>query len=329
VKPKITRQEILLIRLKSIGDIIFTLPAVHAMRTSFPEARFSFLVSKEYAELLQGFSPVEEVIPLDREAFRGFNPVRFLSEARSLLRRLRRNRFALAVDFHGNGETGLLTWCSGAANRWGEVYRPGRRWAYTRGISRDESVHPAQCHLAFLERCGVAPGPVFNEFSLPPSARAQGEEFFRAQALDLDRPTLFVQPLTSGGHKNWPLDRFLEVAVGWSDRGVQILFGGGPADRETLEPARRAGFPVAAGTPLLTTAALMQRSAVVLGGDTGLLHLAVALQKRVVMLMWSAGRGSNPPFGHPDWALSPRKGGSIADISVEAVNRQVSAALAK
>ena len=59
-------QNILLIRLGGFGDVLFTLPAVHLVRTSFPEARLSFLVAKEWAPLLGGFPGIESVLELDR-----------------------------------------------------------------------------------------------------------------------------------------------------------------------------------------------------------------------------------------------------------------------
>src|ERR1035441_1042384 len=85
---------ILLTRLKSIGDILFTLPAVHRVREAFPEARISFLVSKEYAPLLAGFRDVDAVIGLDRARFRHPNPGVVIAEALTLLRHLRRSKFS-------------------------------------------------------------------------------------------------------------------------------------------------------------------------------------------------------------------------------------------
>jgi ADP-heptose:LPS heptosyltransferase len=86
-----------------------------------------------------------------------------------------------------------------------------------------------------------------------------------------------------------------------------------------LEPARAAGFAVAAGTPLLVSAGLMQLSALVLGGDTGLLHLAVALGRPVVMLMRVNDPGSSHPFQHRDWTLKPAAGVNLADINTSPV----------
>src|ERR1035437_6851729 len=155
---------ILLIRLKSIGDILFTLPAVHRVRGAFPEARISFLVSKEYAPLLEGFRDVDDVITLDRARRRQRNPVAIAGEMVGLMGRLRRPRFSLAVDFQGYGETALLTWWTGAPQRWGSVYRPGRKWAYTQGVNRDPGQHPPEGFLSLLDACGLPAAPIRNQF---------------------------------------------------------------------------------------------------------------------------------------------------------------------
>lgn len=312
-------QNILLIRLRPIGDILFTGPAIHAVREAFPEAKISFLTFAEFAPLLEGFRDVNEVIALDRRPFRRWNPIGMLAEIVSVLRRLRRGKFGLVIDFQAYGETALLTRCSGAPQRWGSLYRPSRRWAYTRGIIRNERIHPADENLSFLRQCGLSHGPVANEFALPQSAVEEARRLFPELGLDPARPTLFVQPLTSSPHKNWPLASYQAVAEHWRSRGHQILFGGGPADRAALDPVRRAGFPVSAGAPLLVTAGLMKLSTLVLGGDTGLLHLAVALGKRVVMVKAYAGRCH--PFQHPEWAVTPPggRGHPVSTIETGAV----------
>ena len=320
-------QDILLIRLKSIGDILFTIPAVHVVRAAYPAARIAFLVSKESAPLLEGFDEVNTVITLDRERFRGFRPRAILGEAFGLLRRLRASRFALAIDFQGYGETALFTWCTGAPERWGVVYRRGRQWAYTRGIARDNAAQPADGHLSFLRRCGLPAFPVRNEFQMPAGPLVQAREFFTENGLDPARPTLFIQPYTSSAQKDWPLDRYQAVARHWRGRGIQVIFGGGPAERAALAPVRAAGFPVSAGVPLLVTGALMTLSTVVLGGDTGLLHLAVAGGKRVVMIMGSVGPGSCYPFGHKEWAVVPLDGALIAGIAEERIHAALAPSL--
>jgi ADP-heptose:LPS heptosyltransferase len=318
---------ILLIRLKSIGDILFTLPAVHRVRAAFPEANISFLVSKEFAPLLEGFRDVDAVIPLDRASFRRRNPGIVLAEALSLLRQVRRPRFSLAIDFQGYGETALLTRWTGARQRWGMVTRPGRRWAYTQGVNRALEQHPAENFLSLLDECGLANSPIHNQFLLPARALAEARQFFQGHALNPAQPILFIQPFTSSPHKDWPLEGYLAVAQSWREQGKQVLFGGGPTDQPALEPAKQAGFPLAAGTPLLVTAGLMGLSTLVLGGDTGLLHLAVAMGKRVIMLIGSVSPGSAHPFQHPDWTITPATGQTLATVTADAVKEACDRAL--
>jgi ADP-heptose:LPS heptosyltransferase len=319
----IEAQRILLIRLGGFGDIIFTLPAVHVLHTAFPQAKLSFLVYKEFSSLLEGFPGIEKIIPLDRSKFRSRNPITVCAETLCLLRPLVCSRFNLVVDFQGFGETALLTRLTDAPSRWGGVYRPGRSWAYTRPVSRNHKLHPVDFQLQVLRDAGdlwcLSAPAIFNRFSLPEATVADAHRFFLEHNLRPDRPTLFIQPLSGGSHKNWPLAHYFATARHWRQRGLQVLFGGGPSEQAALEPAREAGFPVAAGSSAILTAGLLKLSTLVLGGDTGPIHLAVAIGTRVLMITHAAHRGSSLPFGHPDWTIFPTDGSPVSSITLNAV----------
>ncbi len=321
---------ILLIRLKSIGDVVLTLPAANRLRDLFPQARITYLTSKENASVVKVFPAVDEIITLDRAALRRFAPRAVWAGTVGLAWRLRRARFDLVVDLQGYGETALFAWLTGAPQRWGSIYRSGRRWAYTHGVDRDDTLHPADWHLALLRQCGLRDsGIIRNEARLPRDAMEAAKEFFAAHKLDLHKPLLFIQPFTSSPHKDWPLEKLVAVAGRWQAEGVQVIFGGGPTDRVALEPVRQAGFVVSAGVPLLATAALMKLATVVLGPDTGILHLAVAMGRRVVMLIRPHGSGSPVPYQHSDWMVLPPDLQPVAEITVDEVNAAVARALAE
>lgn len=313
------QENILLIRLKSIGDVLFTLPAVHRIRENFPNAKITFLTSKENAPLIEGFADVDEVMTLDRSSFHSRNPKAIIGETFSLFMRLRQGKFSLVVDFQGYGETGLITWLSRARTRWGSVYRSGRGWAYTHAIQRENLAHPANWNLSLLRQCGLPDKAARNEFIVPEAALAEAKQFLVANNFNPAKPILFIQPFTSSPRKTWPLENYLAVAGHWRERGAQILFGGGPGDSEKLAPAREAGFAISAGVPLLVTAGLMKHSELILGADTGLLHLAVALNKRVVMLMRSAKHTRFHPFQHENWMVVPTGDETISSLTPAAV----------
>lgn len=308
--------DILVTRFKSIGDIVFVLPAVHALREHFPNARIAFLTSKENAPLIEGFGDISDVITIDRSAYHRARLGIIIRETFSVLRTLRQKRFSLAVDFQGYGETALLTWLTRAPQRWGSVYRRERALAYTHGIWRDRSLHPIDWNLSLLEQCGVRTKSVRNEFILPKSALAQALDVFSELKLDAKKPALFVQPFTSTPRKNWPLENYLALANHVRARGVQVLFGGGPQERAALEPVSRAGFAISAGTPILVSAGLMQLCTLIVGGDTGLLHLAVAMKKRIVCLAPSF---RPDPYQRRDWKITPPDDSAMAGIAVSTV----------
>lgn len=319
----------MLVRLGGLGDVLFTLPAVNAVRAACPGCHITFLVYTQFAPLLEGFRGVDAVLALDREGYKRGNVKFIVCETLSLLRQLRRGAFDLVVDFQGFGETALLAWCSGAAHRWGSVYRPARRWAYTRGVRRNTRLHPIDYQLELLREAGqFEAGPPRNEFGLPAHALHEARQFFFEHGLEPARPTLFIQPFSNAAHKDWTISGYLETAGYWRQHGLQVLFGGGPQEKDRLEPMRAAGFVVAAGTPLMVSAGLADLSTVVLGGDTGLLHLAVALGKRVVMLMGSVEPGSCYPYGHPEWAVVPAKEQPVSSLAIERVNAACAMAVA-
>jgi ADP-heptose:LPS heptosyltransferase len=317
-----TSERILVIRLTAIGDVVLTLPAISVLRQKFPAAKISFLTTLENAELLRGFADVAETITVDRKVLRGGNLFRSGGELLRLIRRLRADRFSLAVDFQSNGESGWLTRLTGAPRRWGIAKKPSRRWAYTVALDA-VPLHPVETHCALLRHCGLDTDAAHNEFSLPPEALAAAREFFATQNFSPEKPTLFIQPFTSAAHKNWSLENYLAVARHWRAQGVQVILGGGPADRSALEPARKEGFSVSAGVPLLVTGGLLQLSSLVLGGDTGALHLAVAVGRRVLMLMHMAAPASPIPFQHPEWVIAAPRPEAITEIRVAEVNAAV------
>lgn len=314
-------KKILLIRWKSFGDVLFTLPAFRSVRASFPESHITYMTSREYAPLIEGFSGVDEIFTVDRSRLKRFS-FASLTELRSLWRGIAGGYYDLVVDFQGYGETAWLSWLTRAPERWGHVHRPSRARAYTRAVIRAEDLHPVNAHLRFLAECGLKTEKPENIFMLPAAKQAVAKKLFAAFGLDPNRPAVFIQPFTSSPQKDWPLNKWLELARRLRALNIQVLFGGGPADRARLEAAWREKFPVAAGTDLLTSCGLAAQCALIIGADTGLLHLATALGCRVVALEHVG--ANHCPYGHPDWIITPEPPGlSVADIKVDAVLAEI------
>ncbi|MEI7807927.1 MAG: hypothetical protein WCJ07_05535, partial [Verrucomicrobiota bacterium] len=87
------------------------------------------------------------------------------------------------------------------------------------------------------------------------------------------------------------------------------------------------GFAVPNRLPRLTDAGLMKLASLTIGGDTGFLHLAVAMGSRVVMLMDLQTSRCAIPFGHPEWVVAPQSGSPVAEIAPEKVIAAISVML--
>ncbi len=246
-------ENILFIRLKSIGDVFFTLPAVGALRENFPAAKITFLTSGKMPRCCAVFREVNEVIALDRAALRSGNP---LQNGRGIFPApapvARREIFA------GGGFSGL--WRNRLA---GTAYRRAaalgqRLWRRPQLGLHARSDARGHDPSGGVESCNCWPAAAWtasavkNEFVLPADALAAARQIFRRPTTGPGRPTLFIQPFTSSAHKNWPLENFLAVARHWRRRGVQVIFVGGPADRGRAGAGPRGKFlrgrrPAAAG----------------------------------------------------------------------------------
>lgn len=317
-------KNILMIRRGAFGDIIFTLPSYHLLRANFPNSKITYLAKSDYAEILQGFPSLDDVIVIKKKEYATKNIVKLWEIGTELFRRIKNRDFQLAVDFVGHGEQAFLLWACGITHRWGSIKtnKPIRQFFYTEYFTRNlEKVHIADQHLKLLEKGGLKSFPVNNQYVIPKENLEKAKYLFQQWGLSLQAPTLYIQPFTGDGipGKIWPLERYAAVADYWHSQGLQVLFGGGPSERKLLSPL--AGrFPVAAGqADFVTSIALTALSSLVLGGDTGLLHAATAACKRVAMLVGPTNYFRAGPYGHPEWAIKPQSGTNIKDIPVEQV----------
>ncbi|WP_372794287.1 glycosyltransferase family 9 protein [Pontiella sp.] len=318
MRNKNNRQiNILIIRFKSIGDIILTLPAVHALRANFPEARITYLTRSSNAALLQGFREVDRVITTNRTAMK--TPLTALAELFRLIRLMRAGQYTHVADLQGYGETAWLSRLTGAPNRWSIIYSRGRKWAYTRSVERNSRLHPVERDLQLLQACGLKTVAPVNRFHLPEPLLSEASIYFAIHHLDPESPTLLIHPFTSAEKKNWPLEKYLAVAEYWRASGIQVIFTGSTADREKMKPVLARKFPVFTGQSLLISAGLLKLSTLVLGGDTGMLHLAVAQGKRTLMLFNNRSAGRAAPFQHNEWVIDISGNRSIKDIPAKAV----------
>ncbi len=291
-------ERFLVVRLGSLGDIVHTLPSVHALRLWFPGKQIDWLVEKKWRALLVGNPDVNDVILFDRTTWRG------ILESVS---RLRAAQYTTVIDFQGLYKSAVLARLSGAPRRIGFARKylreSGARWFYT------EQVAPPTCHvvdqnLAIVESLGAEKKtPRF-----PLWVGGEADRWVRLERTTHGVKKFFV--LSPGGgwtSKCWPAEQYghlhrrltsLPAFAGW--RGV-VNFG--PGERKLAEAVRLVAGepePLLLSTDLPQLMALLHRAEFFVGGDSGPLHLAVALGTPVVGLYGPTDPARNGPYSVAD-----------------------------
>jgi len=286
---------ILLVRLREIGDVVFTTPAIRALRRRHPDAYLAYLVEPAAAPIVRHNPHLDDVIvaPAPRRG------ARFAGDL-ALARRLRHSRFDLAIDFHGGPRASLLTWLSGAPVRIG--YRvAGRTWMYTRVVDRPRrlrSRHSVENQWDLLAAIGIRrPDPTRDSVQMlvEPGAAARVADRLAAAGLEAGDQLIVVHVSAGNPFRRWPADSFVQLTAALArDPSRRIVITSGPLERSAavriqdaarsrLEPDERPRI-VAIDLTLDELRATMDRAALYIGGDSGPLHIAATSAVPIVGL---------------------------------------------
>ena len=309
---------VLLIRTSALGDIVHALPVLTALRRHLPEARIGWVVERVFAPLLAGHPDLDEVLPARLREWRwrpaGAEERRELAAFRRALRAFRAD---VTLDLMGNHKAGAIAFLSGARRRIG-LARVDRRepssalWLTETAPARGE--HMVDRTLAVLDRLGLPPEPPdFGGDKLPagpadPLPAADAPETGDAG----EARYALLHPGTAWGNKVYPHERWARVARGLAeaaDLPTRVALSPSESERELarriVAAAGGAAEPVEAGD-LPALVRLSRRARLVLGGDTGPVHLAHALGAPVLCVMGPTDPAIHGPYGAPDRALARR-----------------------
>ncbi|MBZ5597563.1 MAG: glycosyltransferase family 9 protein [Acidobacteriia bacterium] len=304
-------QRLLIVRLGSMGDIIHTLPAATALRQVFPQATIGWIVEERWAELLC-------TLPTPRSGPR--SPQRPLADrihtvstakwrAAPLsnqtweqiaagLSELRAARYQVAADFQGAARSALLARWSGTPVIFG-VAQPRENVAsmfYTRQVIA-RGTHIVEQNFSLAEAI-AGRSLEMPRVEFPHDESAEQECDRRLRILDI-HDFVLLNPGAGWGAKQWPPERYGEVARHLAEDGLRSLVNFGPGEEGLVQAVEAASGGTAKGTVLSLTelTALTRRARLFIGGDTGPMHLAAALGIPVVSIFGPTDPARNGPFG--------------------------------
>lgn len=311
-----------IVKLSSLGDVVHALPVAATLRARLPGARITWMVERREACLLRGHPALDEVLPVDTRGWRRVRSWAGLGAVAgaimAVLGRLRDGRFDVAIDLQGNLKSGVLTAATRAPVRVGFSARrcrePLNALFTNRRVTPPASArHIVEQQLALLAPLGIHEAE--PTFALPTDVVAESAvaDFFAAAGLKPRDRIVVVNPGAGRVAKQWPVTHFATLARRLAgEAGATVLVVWGPAERERAEAivagARPATALLAPATDLAALTAVLRRASVVVGGDTGPLHVAAALGVPCVGLYGPTDPARNGPYGVGHRALRSADG---------------------
>ncbi len=284
------KSRILIVRLSAIGDVIRTLPAVHLIREQLPEAYLGWSVESAPHSLIKGHPEIDKFFVFPKKQIQQAIKKADFKEARRLLKEfgaaLKAERFEIAIDMQNLFKSGVVTLLSGAKTRIGYgLGREGSKLFLTDRVTPPYKSHQmmqfVEWQMELVRRLGVD-GEV--QFVLPDYSPEQAtiKQFINKHGITGD--FFCLAPGTSWSNKSWTPEGMAGLADKLSAYG-RVLVIGSESDRKiaapVLELAKTDPLDTIGVFNLRELAVLLHQAKFYLGGDTGPMHLAVAVGTKV------------------------------------------------
>ena len=288
---------ILIVRLGALGDIVHAIPAAAALRRAFPQARIDWLVDARHRDLVDLVTAIDRVIVVRRPTLRGWLEV---------LNELRAVRYDAALDFQGLLKSAVLTRGSGAAKVAGfslwHLREKTARPFYT-STADGEGGHAIVKNLRLLRTLGIEDERI--EF---PIAEIESPAVTTLRATIGGARFAVVNPGAAWPNKRWPPDRFGALAARLRNRlGLTPVVLWGPGDEaiaDAVVAASRGTAVPAPRTSVPDIVAVSRAADLMVAGDTGPLHIAMAVGTPTVSIFGPTDPARNGPWSPCDVVVS-------------------------
>jgi lipopolysaccharide heptosyltransferase II len=273
-----TRPNVLAVRFSSIGDILLTTPLLRAIRHRHPESRITVLTKDAFAPLLTHNPHIDEVMALKPGG-----------SLRTLAAELRARGFTHRLDLHGSLRSLALRvlvpggWRTYPKHRIARALLIGTK----HNFYRDHRPVPER-YFSAAKELDVVPDGGTPDLFLDPDAEREVAAWLTDSALPPERPLAAIAPGAAHATKRWPVQNWRDLAARLKADGFNVVVVGGPADRALAGEISQREQPWLANAAgrfgLQATAALLRKAAVVVSGDTGVMHMATAVGTPTVAL---------------------------------------------
>ncbi|MCX5782176.1 MAG: lipopolysaccharide heptosyltransferase II [Elusimicrobia bacterium] len=272
--------KILIIKTSSMGDIIHSNPTLTALRKLYPSAKIFWLIFDIWSDILDLFPQVDEKIVWNRKS--GFK----LKELIRIIRKVRQEKFDLIIDLQGLLKTALIPFFSGAKKKLGVPGMKELSWLFYKEVFPEKrsmnSVFRSLEVVRFLSSRNFE--PKFN-ILINDNIKQKASDILKEEGINDSDQLIGIAPLTRGKAKQWPIKYFEQL--------IRMINSNYPNYKVIILGDKKAPLDfsnnnnvvdLSQKTDLKTLAAILSKCCIVVGPDTGPVHLASALGIPVVAI---------------------------------------------
>ena len=292
-------KSILIVKPSSLGDIVHTLPLVHALKRCAPGCRIGWIVQKGFAPILEQDLAVDRVYPIEISStsepqagrlvyVRAFRET--IVTLRDLRRLLRPAPYDLVLDLHASFRSGLfgLSNPGGVRIGFGDARELNPLFQHQRIPVPAACSHAQDKNLLFNSFLGCPVGKEDFYLCTGEQADRRAHEFLARHNVADGDMVIYLHAAARWQTKFWSQEKWAALADRLLREGLRVVFGGSGKDRDYLVPIvdQMAQVPmVAAGVlDLAASAALLKKVSLYIGLDSGPMHMAALAGVPVVAL---------------------------------------------
>lgn len=290
---------ILIVKLSAIGDVIHALPVAHAIKQCNPDARITWVVEKAAYDLLTNNPNIDNLILFEKARYKSLGGL--IANVPAFGRQLKSYRFDLVLDLQGLFKSAAISWLSGAKERLGYCDMRELSHLVSSPVCGDHHKgHVVERYLDVIRSFGCSVNQVAFPIGITAEEQQQTESIASKAGIKLDHHFVALAPGTNWTTKCWPTANYAELADSLYDNGIIPVIVGGPGDAnlaaEITSCTRIPPINLVGRTNLKQLAYLIKQAKVFIGGDTGPMHLAVAVGTPVITFFGPTDPARNGPY---------------------------------
>lgn len=282
--------KILVIKPSSFGDIVQSDPTLVALKEAYPSAQISWLVFDSFQDLMPLFPGVDRAIVWQKDGG--------IKEFRRVLHEVRAEKYDIAIDLQGLARTALLTLFSGAKKRIGAPGMKELSWLLVKQVfPKSRTMNAVERSLETVRYLTGKKYPVKYRLQVPKDIKEFAAEMMSRFDITARDRVVGIVPTARGKHKIWPVEHYRELIgrIVEASPDTRIIILGTTDDLRLVRHSM--AIDLSGRTTLLQLAGILERCSVVVGPDTGTVHLASALGVPVIALFGGSDVRETAPIG--------------------------------